>query len=192
MMNTMDWDFVTSHERTEYASFSNAPSAFINIDHKVTKKSERADTMHSVFSNHDEHNRLYFPKMAVTVFLFQGFSRTVALPIKRRAQFPTLNLAGLCGCIKDGSPVGLTLGDTWGGHCFQWVSLRKALPVKPARMPRGSWEHTRGPGKVFHPRAPSAVHQALEFDWMDPWMIQPWPLGPAQRAPSRLGSHEQN
>lgn len=136
----------------EHTSLSNAPRAFTKIDHQVSKKSERADSSRSIFSDHSERNRLYFPKMAATLFLFQGFSRTLAFPIKGR----TLNLEGLCGCFKDGSPVDPTPGDTQGGHHFWWALSQKGLARKTGQdAARKLRAHSGVLGRCPTLRAPS-------------------------------------
>ena len=53
--------------------------------------------MQTISSDYNEYNRLYFPKMAATLVLFQNFSEPWHFPLREEPNSLFLNLVGLCG-----------------------------------------------------------------------------------------------
>lgn len=180
---------------TEHASFSNAPK----INHKVSNKRERTDIVQSTFSDYNECNRLYFPKVVATVFLLQGFPEPWHFPWREEPNSPSLDLVGCCSCLKDGNPVELILGDTRGRvkrwpH-FQLALSQRDLPVKPAWFPEEAEDTCRRPVKAFFPRTPSGSPSVARhgtgrtFRWFTPSLwVPPTEIPPRPQAQS----HEQN
>ena len=85
--------------------------------------------MQSTFSDYNECNRLYFPKMVATVFLLQGFPEPWHFPLREEPNSLFLDLVGCCGCLKGGNPVESILGDPEaelkGDPTSRWHFLRK-------------------------------------------------------------------
>lgn len=83
------------------------------MNHRVSKKNV-IEIVQSMFSDYNECNRSYFPKMATMLLLFQSFPEPWHFLLREKSNSLVLDLMGHCGCLEDRNPVELMLGDTRG------------------------------------------------------------------------------